>query len=98
MDVSAGNKWSKCFVLQYGASDGSHYWLLLAMTVAIALTIIPLPETLGLQLPQTFQDAEELGDGRPFTSWVHHWNLHKFLPPTEPQHEKCNENLLPKPS
>ncbi|XP_063870886.1 carcinine transporter-like isoform X2 [Scylla paramamosain] len=85
-------------VLHYGADGAAHYWILLALTVASAACMIPMPETIGLQLPQTFQDAEELGAGRPITSWVHHWNLHRFMPPKEPQTEKLDKDLLLEPS
>lgn len=85
-------------VLHYGADGAAHYWILLALTITSAACMIPLPETIGLQLPQTFQEAEELGAGRPITSWVHHWNFHRFMPPKEPQTEKPDKDLLLKPS
>lgn len=81
-------------VLQSGLGEAGHYWVLLALAVVSALTVIPLPETLGLQLPQTFQDAEKLGEGRPFTSWVHHWNRHRFPQPPLPQDEVLQKDLL----
>ncbi|XP_063879611.1 organic cation transporter 1-like isoform X2 [Scylla paramamosain] len=81
-------------VLHSGLGEGGHYWILLAMTLASAICMIPFPETLGLQLPQTFQDAEDLGQGRPFTTWIHHWNLHNFLQPPESQHKTVNKALL----
>ena len=86
------------FVLQYGADGASHYWILLALTIASAACMIPMPETIGLQLPQTFQDAEDLGAGRPITSWVHHWNLHKFMAEKEPQSDTLSKDLLTKPN
>ncbi|XP_045109904.1 organic cation transporter protein-like isoform X2 [Portunus trituberculatus] len=81
-------------VLHSGFAEGGHYWILLAMTVASAICMIPFPETLGLQLPQTFQDAEDLGQGRPFIKWIHHWNLHNFMQPPESQHKTVNESLM----
>ncbi|XP_050728359.1 solute carrier family 22 member 3-like [Eriocheir sinensis] len=84
-------------VLHSGLGEAGHYWILLALTGASALTMIPLPETLGLQLPQTFQEAEELGQGRPFKSWIHHWNLHRFpQPPPPPRDEHDEDSLMQK--
>lgn len=80
-------------VLHSGLGEAGPYWILLGLTMASALAVIPLPETLGLQLPQTFQDAEELGQGRPFTSWVHHWNLHRFPQPPRPPQEEQSQDL-----
>ncbi|KAG0710266.1 Organic cation transporter 1 [Chionoecetes opilio] len=82
-------------VLHSGLGEGGHYWILLAMTLVSVVSMIPMPETLGLNLPQTFQDAEDLGRDRPFATWIHHWNFHRHLK-TDPHHED-SEHLMQKP-
>ncbi|KAK3856059.1 hypothetical protein Pcinc_037584 [Petrolisthes cinctipes] len=54
------------------------FYLMLGVTVVCLVVCLPLPETLGLPLPQTFQDGENLGRGRPLTKWIHHWNQKDF--------------------
>ena len=41
-----------------------------------------MPETIGLPLPQTFLDAQNVGNTRSFFSWVNHWNYKKYMPVT----------------
>ncbi|XP_050689097.1 solute carrier family 22 member 21-like isoform X2 [Eriocheir sinensis] len=72
-------------LLHSGMGEGMHYWVLLAITGVGMISLFPIPETLGLIMPQTFKESEELGTGRPLTTWIHHWNLHKY--PGTPQHE-----------
>lgn len=73
--------------------EGMHYWVLLAITIVGMISMFPIPETLGLLMPQTFKEGEELGMGRPLTAWVHHWNLHKYpgMPHQEDEDEVNNE-------
>ncbi|KAK3858083.1 hypothetical protein Pcinc_035705 [Petrolisthes cinctipes] len=54
------------------------FYLMLGVTVVCLVVCLPLPETLGLPLPQTFEDGENLGRRRPFTKWIHHWNQKDF--------------------
>ncbi|KAK4296972.1 hypothetical protein Pmani_030576 [Petrolisthes manimaculis] len=56
------------------------FYVMLGLTVVCLFVCLPLPETLGLPLPQTFQDSEDLGRGRPLTKWIHHWNHHHYPP------------------
>lgn len=74
-------KWinSTIFLSQSGFGEAFPYWLLVVLMTICAFLGIYLPETIGLPLPQTFQDAEELGRGRPLTTWINHWNQHKYI-------------------
>lgn len=65
------------------------YWVMVVLSLVSLLASIFLPETLGLPLPQTFQEAEDLGAGRPFTAWVHHWNQHKYSPHASSRPNAC---------
>ncbi|XP_064117978.1 organic cation transporter 1-like isoform X2 [Macrobrachium nipponense] len=65
-------------VLNAGLGPTFQYWVMLGLLGVSLLTSLALPETLGLPLPQTFQEAENIGKGRPLTTWVHHWNQHKY--------------------
>ncbi|XP_042880465.1 solute carrier family 22 member 7-like [Penaeus japonicus] len=67
------------YVLHSGFGEAFPYWLLVVLMTICAFLGIYLPETIGLPLPQTFQDAEELGRGRPLTTWINHWNQHKYV-------------------
>lgn len=54
---------------------------MMALLLLCCLAALPLPETLGLPLPQTFQEAEDIGNGRPLLTWIHHWNYEKHSLP-----------------
>ncbi|ROT66053.1 putative secreted protein [Penaeus vannamei] len=68
------------FLLHSGIGEDFPWWLLLALMLLCAFLGTYLPETIGLPLPQSFQDAEDLGNGRPLKVWIHHWNHHRFVP------------------
>lgn len=70
------------YILYSGVSSTFHYWMMLGFALLSLLASLPLPETLGLHLPQTFQEAEDLGSSRPLTAWIHHWNKDKYPPQT----------------
>ena len=53
---------------------------------------ILLPETLGLPLPQTFEDSENIANDRPFFGLVHHWNLSDYKTIISSQDFKKKEN------
>ncbi|XP_066942689.1 organic cation transporter 1-like [Macrobrachium rosenbergii] len=54
------------------------YILIIGIMVISLLIGWPLPETIGLPLPQTFQDSETLDEGRSLKTWIHHWNSSKY--------------------
>ncbi|ROT66050.1 Organic cation transporter 1 [Penaeus vannamei] len=78
------------YILHSGFGDAFPYWFLSALMLLCATLGAFLPETIGLPLPQTFRDSEELGKGRPLTTWIHHWNHHKYVPasPEEPNNQE----------
>ncbi|XP_063849801.1 beta-alanine transporter-like [Scylla paramamosain] len=76
-------------LLHSGQGDTFHYWVLLGITLLGAVTLAPIPETLGLFMPQTFLEGEKLGRGRPLTSWIHKWNVHRY--PAAPPHDTEEE-------
>ena len=65
-------------ILQESTGPAFQYWFIaILMAIGGAFSIF-LPETLGLPLPQTFHDSENLGKDRPFFGLIHHWNLKKY--------------------
>ncbi|XP_068247569.1 organic cation transporter 1-like isoform X2 [Palaemon carinicauda] len=74
------------YVLNAGMGPTFQYWIMLGLLGMSFLTSLALPETLGLPLPQTFQEAEDIGRGRPLTTWIHHWNQNKY--PATKKHSK----------
>ncbi|MPC67431.1 Solute carrier family 22 member 3 [Portunus trituberculatus] len=58
-------------------------------TSGAGLTVVSgmLGMTFAPYLLQTFLEGEELGRGRPLTSWIHKWNVHKY-PAAPPHHTK----------
>ncbi|XP_037791597.1 solute carrier family 22 member 5-like [Penaeus monodon] len=68
------------YILHSEYGESFPYWFLASLLLLCAFLGIFLPETIGLPLPQTFQDAEELGKGRPLMTWIHHWNQHRYMP------------------
>lgn len=76
-------------LLHADQGDTFHYWVMFGCILLGAVVLAPIPETLGLVMPQTFLDAEKLGYGRPLTSWIHKWNVHKY--PSAPPHATQEE-------
>ncbi|XP_069172937.1 solute carrier family 22 member 21-like [Procambarus clarkii] len=66
------------YILHSGMDPGFHYWVMAVLMLIAFILCIPLPETLGLALPQTFQEAEHLGAGRPVFTWIHNWNVTRY--------------------
>lgn len=66
---------------QSGLGPAFPYWFMMVLLLLCCLAALPLPETLGLPLPQTFQEAENIGNGRPLRTWIHHWNYEKYCFP-----------------
>ncbi|XP_076049091.1 carcinine transporter-like [Oratosquilla oratoria] len=54
------------------------YWIMMMLSLIGFLACIPLRETMGLPLPQTFEEANKLGKNRPLTRWIHHWNYKQY--------------------
>lgn len=69
------------YILNSGFGPAFPYWFMMALLLLCCLAALPLPETLGLPLPQTFQEAEDIGNGRPLLTWIHHWNYEKHSLP-----------------
>ena len=63
---------------QSGHGPSFQYWVMFVCAAFSLFISLAVPETLGLPLPQTFKNAEDIGFGRPLTTFVHHWNQHKF--------------------
>ncbi|XP_069166369.1 solute carrier family 22 member 1 [Procambarus clarkii] len=78
------------YILHSGQGSSFHYWVLVGLMLLSLILCIPLPETLGHALPQTFQEAEDLGFGRPMATWIHHWNLHKYPAASNAACSTCN--------
>lgn len=81
-------------LLHSGLGEAFHYWVMLGLTIFAGICLWPLPETLGIVMPQTFLDGEELGRDRPLTTWIHHWNLHKYQSTTPPEQVEEAEDLM----
>ncbi|XP_076064252.1 organic cation transporter 1-like [Oratosquilla oratoria] len=62
-----------------GKGESLPYWVIFSLTLVALLCSVPLPETIGLPLPQTYEEAEKLGKFRPLTSWINHWNYSRYL-------------------
>ncbi|XP_076049086.1 organic cation transporter 1-like [Oratosquilla oratoria] len=78
----------------YGADF--KYWILLMFSVVGFLAAIPLHETIGLPLPQTYEEANDLGKNRPLTRWIHHWNFKQYTEvDTSEEGGEKNENEEP---
>ncbi|XP_037792998.1 organic cation transporter 1-like [Penaeus monodon] len=69
------------YILNSGLGPAFPYWFMMVLLLLCCLAALPLPETLGLPLPQTFQEAENIGNGRPLRTWIHHWNYEKYCFP-----------------
>ncbi|XP_068230722.1 organic cation transporter 1-like [Palaemon carinicauda] len=54
------------------------YILIIGLMVFSLVISWPLPETIGLPLPQTFPDSENMDVGRPLRTWIHHWNSSEY--------------------
>lgn len=54
------------------------YWITIALCLAGTIFSFLLPETLGLPLPQTFDEADLFWRKRPQFKWIHHWNEHLY--------------------
>ncbi|XP_076049084.1 organic cation transporter 1-like [Oratosquilla oratoria] len=68
------------------------YWVMMILSLVGFLVCLPLPETVGLPLPQTFEEANNLGKGRPLTRWIHHWNYNRYTEvPTSGEGSEKNE-------
>ncbi|XP_042856033.1 beta-alanine transporter-like [Penaeus japonicus] len=70
------------YILSSGLSPAFPYWVMLVLLLLCCLAALPLPETLGLPLPSTFQEAENLDSGRPVMTWIHYWNYKKYSVPS----------------
>nr|XP_053630899.1 LOW QUALITY PROTEIN: beta-alanine transporter-like [Cherax quadricarinatus] len=66
------------YILHSGTGTNFHYLVLTGLLLTALVSCILLPETLGLSLPQSFEEAEELGTGRPLIACINHWNLHRY--------------------
>ena len=73
------------------------YVVILIVSLLGILCSLPLPETLGLPLPQTLPEAENIGSTRPLHKWVNHWNYGKYMPEVIGELSKTTEieELLP---
>lgn len=80
------------YALTSGLGESFPYLLIASLMVMSLFLSWPLPETIGLHLPQTFHDAENLGTGRPLKTWIHHWNSTEY--PTHPITESPMESEL----
>ncbi|XP_076064253.1 organic cation transporter 1-like isoform X1 [Oratosquilla oratoria] len=63
-----------------GLEISLQYWLMVGLSLVGLLCSMLVPETLGLPLPQTFEEAENTHKYRSLTSCIHHWNYSKYMP------------------
>ncbi|KAL7648365.1 UNVERIFIED_CONTAM: hypothetical protein RMT77_000271 [Armadillidium vulgare] len=66
------------YIVQASGDGPFQYWVMVGTELVGLLVAIPIPETIGLALPQTLPEANNLGKNRPFFKWIHHWNKGKF--------------------
>ncbi|XP_042241403.1 organic cation transporter 1-like [Homarus americanus] len=88
------------YVLNSGLGATFQYWVMAGLSLMSLLLSLPVPETIGLPLPQTFQEAENLGAGRPLSAWIHHWNKNEYPTPSPlhllPDHQQELKEFNPK--
>ncbi|XP_068243997.1 carcinine transporter-like [Palaemon carinicauda] len=72
------------YIINSNLGTSFPYWIMLALSGVSFLATLFLPETIGLPLPQNFQEAEDINVGRPLTSWIHMWNYFEYFSTPDP--------------